>query len=237
MNDEQAAATDWQKKDINWADIIDWDIKNWSSAIPFWFANTALKLNQCKALEIGSHNGGLSLCLGLHGAQVVCSDLNGPTEKARQNHEKYGVSGRITYAAVSATEIPYADSRFDLVVFKSVLGALGTYEKQERMMKEIHRVLRPAGEVWFADNLRASPLHMLARRTFVEWGHRWRYLYPRDVHALCQPFHQLISKNYGFFAAFGRSESQRRVLAAMDRYIDKLMPSSWKYIVFGIARK
>ena len=133
----------------------------------FWLANTSLDLSKYLALDLGSRNGGLSLFLALRGSQVVCSDLNGPSDNVKKLHQKHSVSSLVSYAAVNVTSIPYPDLYFDVVVFKSVLGALQTYPNQTKMMQEIYRVLRPGGELWFAENLVASPLHMLARKLFV----------------------------------------------------------------------
>ena len=223
--------------DLPWSDIVEWDIKNWSCAPEFWLANTQLNLSQCYALDLGSRNGGTSLFLALKGMTVVCSDLNEPSDKAKSLHKKYDVALRVSYAAINTMSIPYPDNRFDVVVFKSVLGALKTYPNQAKMIQEIYRVLKPAGELWFAENLVASPLHTLARKLFIQWGNRWRYITPKEIIELCRPFKQFNSVSYGFLAAFGRTESQRKVLGRIDKTLNGLIPSSWKYIIFGVARK
>src|SRR5262245_19507116 len=99
-------------------DILEWDVENWSEALEFWRRYSSQTLAGCKALEIGSRNGGLSLWLALCGARVVCSDLDGPTDVARHKHQQYGVADAVTYEAVNALDIPYRET-FDIVVFKS----------------------------------------------------------------------------------------------------------------------
>jgi ubiquinone/menaquinone biosynthesis C-methylase UbiE len=228
-------------KDISstlpWQEIIEWDIENWSYAPKFWLANTSLDLPKRLALDLGSRGGGLSLFLALNGLQVVCSDLNEPGDNAKKLHQKHNVSSLVSYAAVNATSIPYPDLYFDVVVFKSVLGALQTYLNQTKMMQEIYRVLKPGGELWFAENLVASPLHMLTRKLFIGWSKRWRYLTKKEIIELCRPFRQLNCVFYGFLAAFGRNEPQRKLLGKIDKALDRVIPSNWKYIIFGLAQK
>src|SRR5213594_2411718 len=106
------------------AEFIEWDVRNWSAALDFWLAHTNQDIRTCSALELGSRNGGLSLWMALQGAQVVSSDLELPREVACQLHEARGVSHLIHYEAIDSTCIPYT-SQFDIVLFKSMLGAIG----------------------------------------------------------------------------------------------------------------
>ena len=41
-------------------DIVQWDIKTWAKALPFWENNVAIK-KEMKALAIGEREGGMSL--------------------------------------------------------------------------------------------------------------------------------------------------------------------------------
>lgn len=223
--------------DLPWPDIIEWDIHNWSQAPQFWLANTQLNLPHCYALELGSRDGGMSLFLALKGMRVVCSDLNGPKDTATKLHKKYNVDSQVTYAAVNALSVPYPDAHFDIVVFKSVLGVLATYANQVKMIQEVYRVLKPGGELWFAENMAASPLHMLARKWLIKWSKGWRYPTEKEFYNLCGQFKQLHHISYGCLATFGRSESQRKVLSKIDRMMDRCIPSQCKYIFIGVARK
>ncbi|HET7039939.1 MAG TPA: methyltransferase domain-containing protein, partial [Gemmatimonadales bacterium] len=98
-------------------EFLEWDVRNWAVALEFWTGHTRLDLRSCSALEVGSRHGGLSLWLATLGARVVCSDLEGPTARARAKHAAAGVAARVRYESIDATRIPYAE-RFDLVVFK-----------------------------------------------------------------------------------------------------------------------
>ncbi len=216
--------------------IIRWDVENWSRTLDFWHSKTKLDLRFCHALDIGTGNGGLSLFLALKGASVVCSDVNGPSDQAKALHEQYGVSERITYATADARSIPFADGSLDLVVFKSVMGGLSTYPNQKRMVEEIYRVLRFGGEFWFAENLVATLVHRIGRK-WVLRRKCWRYVTISEIDELCRSFGKVYLKPYGFLAAFGRTNSQRKVLGKIDRITNRCIPSGWRYIAFVVAQK
>lgn len=221
------------------ADVIEWDVRNWSRALRFWKRHSSLDISRCRALEIGSRGGGLSLWLALQGAHVVCSDVKGPNERAVEKHARYGVSRLITYECIDARDIPYAN-QFDLVVFKSVLGALGSREDQgqTRAIAQMHKALKPGGELFFAENLAGSWLHVMLRRHLVSWGRRWQYVGPDEVTELMAPFADVTWAATGFLGTLGRSERQRSALALMDELLfNALVPSRWRYIGVGVARK
>jgi SAM-dependent methyltransferase len=222
------------------ADIIEWDVANWAPALEFWRQYTSIEIRGSSALEIGSRHGGLSLWLALSGAAVVCSDLNAPTDEARRKHRRYGVAHRVTYDNVDALDIPY-DEQFDVVVFKSVLGGIGGArgrEAQRQALKQIHKALKRGGELWFAENLTASPVHRALRRACVSWAYRWRYPSIDDLLEFTAPFSSCIWTTSGVLGAFGRSEAQRAALSRLDRWMfNRVTPPAWRYIAVGIARK
>ncbi len=221
-------------------DTIQWDVRNWSTAVRYWEAHTSINLSNCLALEIGSNRGGLSLWMARHGARVICSDLNGPTREAEQLHREHQVSGLIEYEAIDATNIPYQE-HFDIIFFKSVLGGVGVNDKKERQVmaiNQIHKALKEGGELFFAENLVGSPLHKLFRKRFVKWGIEWRYVSLEEMGEFLAPFSKVTYRTIGFLGAFGRTESQRGILSWFDKYlIDPFVPSSWRYIVAGVATK
>ena len=221
-------------------DVIEWDVPNWSVALKFWRQASELPTMHLKALEIGSRHGGLSLWLASQGAAVVCTDVNGPTDEARRKHEKYGVAGRVRYGAVDALAIPYR-GEFDVVTFKSVLGAVGWKDRRERRkdaMLQIHDALRPGGELWFAENVAGSPLHAFARRHFVPWGKSWRYPRIEEMLEFASMFSTVKYRTVGVLGVFGRSGRQRVLLGRLDQAIcDRLVPESWRYIMVGVAKK
>jgi len=170
-----------------------------------------LEFSKCYALEVGAGNGGLSLWLALNGCHVICSDLNGPTEKAKELHKKYKVSDLIEYASVDATNIPYKENTFDIVAFKSIIGGIGGYggfEKEMNVFKEIHRVLKPKGELFFAENLDGSLLHKFIRKKIAsrfkryKWTSTWRWVTLKELEEFLSPFSSKKYMTYGFLAHF-----------------------------------
>lgn len=221
-------------------DIIEWDITNWSVALEYWRKYTLQNSSSINALEIGSRHGGLSLWAALSGMEVLCTDLEGPSSEAIEKHKKYKVADRIKYKALDALSIPYSE-QFDVVLFKSVLGGIGRLnntDNQAKAINEIHKSLRKGGELWFAENLVASPFHRFARKRYVEWGNTWRYVTTQEMREYLSIFSEVKYITLGFLGAFGRTSFQRSLLGKIDRTIaDNLVPESWHYIIIGIARK
>lgn len=229
-----------QKSASYLTDVIEWDIPNWSRALTFWLNHTRLSISSTLALEIGSRHGGISLWAAYQGMQVVCSDLACPTPQAIKKHQQYQVTEQIQYLALDATQIPF-DKSIELVIFKSVLGGIGRnnqIEKQEKAINEIYRSLKPGGEVWFAENLTASPLHRFFRRNYVNWGEEWRYINPDEMVTFFGDYSSLEFQTIGFLGAFGRTSSQRDFLGNLDRlFFDKMIPKKYRYIMVGVAQK
>jgi SAM-dependent methyltransferase len=222
------------------AEYLEWDTRTWGVALDFWIRHTRQTLHGCAALEIGGRHGGLSLWLAQQGASVVCSDKGGPSPQAREKHARGGVAQRVSYAVIDATCIPHRES-FDVVMFKSVLGAVGRQggrRGQAAAVQEMYQAVRSGGELFFAENLVASPLHTFCRRHFVPWGQRWRYVTLDEMQAFLAPFSQVRYQTLGFAGAFGRTPGQQRMLGALDRLcLDAWVPARWHYVMIGLARK
>lgn len=220
-------------------EIVGWDAGNWSQALGFWERASRIPFPTRRALELGAGHGGLSLWLAGKGLQVICSDVEGPSERAKELHSRYGLDGQIEYRTVDAAAIPFR-GELDLVCFKSVLGAVGSNGRkdlQQRAIDEMRAALKPGGEVWFAENLVGSVLHRYCRERFVPWGHTWRWISVREVEEFFRGFSHLEYITVGVVAAFGRTERQRRVLASIDSRIVRFIPPEWRYVVAGVARK
>lgn len=223
------------------ARYLQWDIRNWSRAVDFWQSNTAGVLPGADVLELGSRDGGLSLWFADQGARrVVCSDLHGPSDAARTLHAQAGISSRIEYASIDATDIGQ-ENAYDVVAFKSVLGGVGGQgglDAQAAAVRSMYSALRPGGTLLFAENLKASPMHTVLRRRFVKWGDRWRYVTVEEMHSFLEPFTRVRDMSFGLAGAFGRTERQRDGLARLDIWgLDRTVPQRWRYVIAGVATK
>ncbi len=221
-------------------DVVEWDVTNWSKGLKLWAKLTQLAPSKKLALEIGSRNGGLSLWLGMNGMNVICSDLNSPTVSAAKLHERYGIKELVQYEAIDALNIPYSE-KFDLIIFKSVLGGIGSnnnLENQKKAIDQFHKALKNGGELWFAENLVASPIHQLFRKKFVPWGNRWRYVSIEEMKMFFSQFSEIRFSTFGFLGSFGRAPLQRKLFGLIDSIVfDHFLPDNWHYIIAGIAKK
>lgn len=220
-------------------DIIQWDIQSWSKALEYWDKHVDWDKIQ-NGLELGGHQGGLSLWLALKGKVTVCSDLKDVKSTAEALHLKYNIAALVQYQDIDASKIPY-ENYFDIVVFKSIIGGIGrngNYEIQQKVFKEIYKALKPGGKFLFAENLVASPFHQALRKKFVNWGSSWRYLSVAEMKDALKDFSSYQMKTTGLLGTFGRNESQRKALSAIDDlFLNKVTPANWKYICYGIAEK
>jgi len=219
--------------------ILQWDVRSWSKALAFWEEHVDWSKVQ-NGLELGGHQGGLSLWLALKGKEVVCSDLENVKNTAEPLHKRYQITKFIQYQDIDATNIPYED-HFDIIVFKSIIGGIGrnnNYEIQKKVFREIHKALKPGGKLLFAENLVASPLHQKLRKRFVNWGDSWRYVSVKEMKELLSDFSSYELKTTGVLGTFGRNETQRNFLSMLDKMIlNRVCPDAWKYICYGVAVK
>jgi ubiquinone/menaquinone biosynthesis C-methylase UbiE len=221
-------------KELN--DIVQWDVKNWAKCLDFWNENTDLSSKK-KVLAIGEREGGMSLYFALHGHEVICSDYNDMPNTTKKMHESYGVADLITYQKIDAKAIELETASVDVVLFKSVIGALGNANDQKQAFDEIYRVLKPNGILLFAENLEGSRLHTFLRKKFVKWGERWRYITESEMVSWNSKYTAHSTKSHGVIALFGRSEKQRRFLAHIDTVLSPITPRKWRYILFGVFKK
>lgn len=221
--------------------VIGWDVATWRRALPLFDAWLPADLTGMRALEVGGREGGLSLWLAARGADVLCSDLDGPREEVLRDADALDLGARISTAAADATALPWREA-FDILAFKSVLGGVARndrHDRQRQALASMAAALRPGGLLLCAENLAASPLHGLARRLFVEWGGRWRYTDHDELGEDVRDagFEILARSRCGLTATFGRSEAQRRVLAALDRRLEPWLPERWRYVGVLVARR
>ncbi len=217
-------------------DIIQWDVKNWARLIEIW--RTIIEDKELKnALALGEREGGLSLWLALNNKNVTCTDYRDFKNVPLELHSKHKVEDKVNYSQEDATNLSFENDSYDIVIFKSMLGALGTNTKQKQALKEAYRVLKPGGYLLFAENLKASRLHQFARKKFISWGENWHYPSLDEIQEQCSDFESFEYETHGLLSPFGRSENQRKTLSLLDHTFRYITPESWRYILFGIAQK
>ena len=220
-------------------DYIGWDVGNWSGALQFWQSKLSNESGN-KVLELGAGPGGLSLWLAQMNNHVVCSDIEEPGDTVKEFHKKFNFKGQIEYGKIDALNIPY-ENEFDIVIFKSIIGGVsrdGHDEKRDLMMAEILKVLKPNGIFLFAENTAGSKMHSLFRRIFIKWGSSWNYPTVNELTDSLSIFNDVNYETTGFLGTFGRTEWQRNILSQIDqKFLKYIVPSSWNYIMYGVAYK
>lgn len=218
---------------------LEWDVVTWGRALDFW-AKT-IREQQFplqKGLELGARNGGLSWYFSrFYGSALWCTDLAPVSRAAVQLHEESRLSQLIQYEQADALQLPYPENHFDFVVFKSLLGSLGEAEKQLQAIHEMHRVLKPGGVLFFAENLCGSSLHQWARRRFMPWGTRWRYLTLQELDTFFNIFTAKQLHSTGFFSAFiPKPAFLKNFVAHLDQ-LCYFVPQNCRYVGYGFAIK
>jgi hypothetical protein len=216
-------------------DVLEWDVVNWSRALPFWLQHSQIDLPHSSALDLGGRDGGLSLWLSYQCKDVIYSDINSPTKKCLDLHKKYRVPN-IRYKVIDATN-PIKVKDIRLITSKSVLGAINN-SLRSAMIKSIYDALPQGGEYWFVENLKGSIIHQKLRKSFVSWGKRWHYFEIDEIKEQLSKFNNLEFKTFGCLGTFGRNNPQRNFLGTIDKlFFDKLVPPESHYIIAGVARK
>lgn len=217
-------------------DIIQWDIKAWGNVINSW--EPILKEVQGgKAACFGEREGGLSLWFALRGLEVECTDFHLKDELPLEIHVQRGVTDKVNYSKQDITSIDLPDNSYDIVAFKSVIGALNDKDRQQKAFNELYRILKPGGYLLFAENTEATAMHRYARNKFTSWGERWRYLQWNEVPEMLSQFSETKLQAKGFWSTFGRNERQRSFLSGIDIAFVPLTPKLWRYFVVGICKK
>jgi len=223
---------------------VGWDTSNWTRALGFWERHTAVRARGSYALEVGvgGTHGNLSLWLAHKGFRVVCSGLEKPSDAIRRRHVEYGVADAVEYESIDVLDMTCAGT-FDVVAFKSVLGSFGGSDADalglaSAAVRNMWRVLRPGGELWFAEGVRATLLHELLRSRFGSGRQGWRYADLSELREFLAPFGEFDIATYGFLALGGRSEAQRRTLGWVDRHVcERMVAPRYRYVAAGVARK
>lgn len=99
-----------------------------------------------KVLEIACHTGNTAIQIAKQfGCHITAVDLDDTAlDKARQNSKEAQIDDKIIFQNANATNLPFEDNTFDIVINEAMLTMLPLEEK-ERVIKESLRVLKPNG--------------------------------------------------------------------------------------------
>jgi len=129
----------------------------------------------------------------------------------------------------------------DVIVVKSVLGSVRAVHGEDGLGSaggNLRDMLVDGGAIWFAENLEASVVHRQLRERFVSWSERWHYFTLDELTAvLSVGFVGADVSTTGCLAAFGRTESQRGLLAAIDARLGSAVPTTARYVGYGVATR
>ncbi len=220
------------------AEYFEWDVSLWGQAMKYWHPLLE-KSRGGKALDIGSRRGGLAKMLAIeYNYEVVATDIRFTEEMKAAVNLLDSSSARIKFEIMDCTSITFADNTFDIVIFKSVLGALGSLENQKKAFSEIHRVLKTGGALLYAENLRASIIHRFLRDKFRKhYALAWRYPTLGEFSDHLKNFSAASIYTAGFFTNFFKKEKYKRIVSVMDKAVIGLIPRTFRYIIYGSALK
>src|SRR4051812_31667913 len=144
-----------------------------------------------RALEIGAGTGYFSLNLLQTGVigHATCTDIS-PGMLATLERNATGLGLEVETAACDASELPFEDESFDLVLGHAVLHHLPDLD---RCFAEFQRVLKPGGTLFFAGEPSRSGDKLAAVPKRVAW--RLSPLWRRAVRARAAAPHEGADEN------------------------------------------
>lgn len=150
--------------------------RNWDDTL-FRERILAAMPDNAEILDVGAGAGIIEMMNFKGVARRVCGvDLD-----PRVEHNPFLDEGRLA----DAGQIPYEDSRFDLVFADNVMEHL---EEPEQVFSEIWRVLKPGGKLLFKTPNRSHYMPMIAKLTphgFHQWVNRRRGRAEIDTFPTC----------------------------------------------------
>ena len=114
-----------------------------------------------KILDVGCGTGQHTVFFALYGAESYGFDVSsvGVALGARMAQAN-NVADLCHFAVASASDLPYEDKYFDIVVLNAVLHHIIKYPNVDT---ETWRVLKPGGKLFIADGLREDPIYKALR--------------------------------------------------------------------------
>lgn len=219
-------------------DIINWDVETWKEILPYWEKQiTNYSKTTSKCIEIGSRDGGISLWMAQKGFKITCSDIYYDLEDAKKLHLKYGINTTILYEKIDVLDWN-EKNKYDVIILKSVLGALQNEKTIEIAIKNIYSNLKEGGILLFAENSKGTFLHQQFRKRFTDWGNIWFYFDEKSITSFLKKMKVIEVKYNGVLTVFGNRIGFSRLFSKFDKFfLNKIAPNKAKYMLFGYAKK
>ncbi|MBI3519258.1 MAG: class I SAM-dependent methyltransferase [Bacteroidetes bacterium] len=224
------------KKELK--DIINWDVETWKEILPYWEKQL---LNYDKAtslcIEIGARDGGITLWMALNGFKMTCSDNYYDLEDAKKLHSEYNIIERIEYKQIDLLNWK-EDEKYDVIVLKSVFGALQNEISIRSAVDNIFGNLKKGGILLFAENSKGAFFHQKLRKKYTDWGNIWFYFDDELIKRLFDKFGVVEVRYNGVLTVFGNRVGLSTIFSKLDKYFfNKITPNRVKYMLFGYAKK
>ncbi len=162
-----------------------------------WLVFSMLRTKSGKALDLGCGTGNYTLELKRRGFDVIGLDISEEMLKIARSKGLKCVKG-------DAYSLPFPEGSFDLVLSVTMFEFI---HEPERVLGEIHRVLKPGGEILIG-TMNGKSLWFLFKRLkslFVETAYRYaRFYTPGELEELLRKagFKNVESAGVIFFPSF-----------------------------------
>ena len=162
-----------------------------------WLVFSMLRTKSGKALDLGCGTGNYTLELERRGFDVIGLDASEGMLKIARSKGLNCIKG-------NAYSLPFPDETFDLVLSVTMFEFI---HEPERVLREIHRVLKPGGEVLIGTMNGKSSWFLFKRlkSLFVETAYRYaRFYTPGELEELLRKvgFINVESAGVIFFPSF-----------------------------------
>lgn len=122
------------------------------------------KLKDLRVLDVGCAGGQITAAVGNLVAEIIGID----PDKSAIDHAIYHYSapGRASFLVADALDLPFKDESFDLILNNQVYEFV---TDDTKMMRELHRVLKPGGEVLFGARNKWALIEAQYGLLFLSW--------------------------------------------------------------------
>lgn len=106
-----------------------------------------------------------AMMVGPNGSAVGVDMVPEMIDRAESNLKMTGID-HARYQAAAGENLPFPDERFDVVISNGVINLI---PDKERVLTEIHRVLKPAGRLMVADQIAAGSVQRDFEARLESW--------------------------------------------------------------------